>query len=240
MILREVKRYDVLNYNENQVSIKTSPSESQIIEPCVDGIPSVSMLTFDEIKFVNNTRAFKSGLLEFSEQYEDELYDELGIDKTKVLKLNEIKEILLRPTKEGLKKILTIQALSEFDRVRGMLQKLKFEGYSITLDIDNIVNRRSNELFRNQIRTSIIIEDSDEVVENKKISDLERQLAEMKALLESAISANVVKTNDVEADNEKEEKTVVEKPIVKKTTTKTTATKKVTKPRKTTAKSKTE
>lgn len=89
----------------------------------------------------------------------------------------------MNPTKEGLIKIISISTLSDFDRVRGQFQKLKSEGYKLTLDMANVIDTRTRELFNNQIKSNISVDDADVVPSNKKVEELEQQLAEMKALL---------------------------------------------------------
>lgn len=158
-------------------------------------------LTFDEIRYANNNSAFKNGMLEFEKDIEDEIYEELRIDKDKVLKLEEIREILIHPTKKGLIKIVSVDSLSDFDRVRGQFQKLKVDGYKLTLDIADIIERRTKELFNNQIRSSIQIDDPDIPEQsNKRVDELERQLAEMKSLVETLTKMNLEKTNDVKEE----------------------------------------
>ena len=88
----------------------------------------------------------------------------------------------MNPTKEGLIKIISISTLSDFDRVRGQFQKLKSEGYRLTLDMANVIDTRTRELFNNQIKSNISVDDADVVPSNKKVEELEQQLAEMKAL----------------------------------------------------------
>lgn len=185
-----MKHISVLNYNANSVCVTVAPGKSVALEPSIDGEPSTLPLTLDEIKYVNNSKAFKRGLLEFQEDVEDELYDELRIDKTKVLKLSEIRSILINPTKDGLIKIVSITSLSDFDRVRGQFQKLKYDGYKLTLDIADIIDRRTKELFNNQIKSSIQIGDAEvtSFPESKRVSELEKQLAEMKAMIEQSMS----------------------------------------------------
>lgn len=114
----------------------------------------------------------------------------MRIDTSKLLKLSEIRSILLEPTKDGLIKIISITSLSDFDRVRGQFQKLKSEGYKLTLDIADIIERRTKELFNNQIKTSIQIGDADTTnsADNARVAELERQLAEMKSLIENSIA----------------------------------------------------
>lgn len=163
----------------------------------------------DEIKYVNNSKVFKNGILEFSSDLEDEIYEILRIDKEKVLKFNEIRDILLNPTKDGLTKILSITSLSDFDRVRGQFQKLKYDGYRLALDVADLIDKRTKELFNNKIKSDVMIEKIDMESKNqKRVDELERQLEEMKAMLAQALAT---KTEAISENVEDESKTVVKK-----------------------------
>lgn len=214
--LDTVKHISVLNYNENYVSINVAPDKSMILEPATGDIPSLTPLTLDEIRYANNSTAFKTGTLEFPKELEDEIYNELRIDKENVLKLKDIREILYHPTKEGLIKILSLNSLSDFDRVRGQFYKLKADGYKLTLDIADIIQRRTRELFNNQIKTNIIIDDADVVdSSNKRVSELEKELAEMKSLIASLMSKQTKEKEDAlneSVESALEEETEKKKP----------------------------
>ena len=163
----------------------------------------------DEIKYVNNSKVFKNGILEFPSDLEDELYEVLRIDKDKVLKFNEIRDILLNPTKDGLTKILSITSLSDFDRVRGQFQKLKYDGYRLTLDVADLIDKRTKELFNNKIKSDVMIEKIDmESTNQKRVDELERQLEEMKAMLAQALAT---KTVAISENVEEKSKTPVKK-----------------------------
>ena len=214
--LDTVKHISVLNYNENCVSINVAPNKSMILEAASGEIPTLTPLTLDEIRYANNSNAFKTGVLEFPEELEDEIYNELRIDKDKVLKLKDIREILCHPTKEGLIKILSLNSLSDFDRVRGQFYKLKADGYKLTLDIADIIQRRTKELFNNQIKTNIIIDDADVAdPSNKRVSELEKELADMKALMASFMSQQTKEKDDAlneSVESALEEETEKKKP----------------------------
>lgn len=194
-MLNEIKHISVLNYNENCVCINIAPGKSLIFEESSYGTPTTIPLSLDEIKYANNSNVFKTGILEFQSDLEDEIYEVLRIDKDKVLKLADIKEILINPTKNGLQKIISIQSLYDFDRVRGQFQKLKNDGYKLTLDIANIIEKRSDELFKNQIKSDIIIDDSDVVKEHSKVRELEEKLAKMEELLRASLEKKEINAN---------------------------------------------
>ena len=84
-------------------------------------------------------------------------------------------------------RIISIPTLSDFDRVRSQFQKLKTDGYKLTLDMANVIETRTRELFNNHIKSNISVDDADVVAPSnkkvEKVEELEQQLAEMKALL---------------------------------------------------------
>ena len=222
----------MLNYNDSCICVNIAPGKSLKFDEALYGEPTTTPLTLDEIRYINNGIAFKAGWLEFPEELEDEIYKELRIDKSKILKLKDIKDILLHPTKDGLIKILSIQSLADFDRVRGQFQKLKYDGYKLTLDIANIIERRTKELFNNQLKSNIVIEDADVISnDNGKVAELEKQLEEMKALLEATLLKNAKNDDDkIEKDSgNNESKAKEEQPS-------STEKKKVGRPKSTTSK----
>lgn len=128
---------------------------------------------------------------------EDQIYEELRIDRNKVLKLNDIRKILLNPTKEGLTKILSITSLADFDRVRGQFQKLKYEGYKLTLDVADLIDKRTKELFNGKTKTSFMLENVNIENQNQeRVKELEKQLAEMKEMLAQAMEMAAQKKNE--------------------------------------------
>lgn len=73
--------------------------------------------------------------------------------------------------------------------MRGQFQKLKYDGYKLTLDIADLIEKRTKELFNNKIKSDVLIEEVDIENKNKKrVDELERQLEEMKAMLAQALA----------------------------------------------------
>lgn len=67
-----MKHISVLNYNDSCVCINIAPNKSLVFEASLgDGQPTTIPLTLDEIRYANNSTAFKNGLLEFPEDIED-------------------------------------------------------------------------------------------------------------------------------------------------------------------------
>lgn len=210
------KHFQVLNYNKHSICITVAPGKTYLIEAAEGDIPTTLPVTWDEIVYANNTPVFKTGILEFTPDLEAEIYEELGINPEDVLKYNEIKDILISPTKEGLTKILKIQTLSGFDRVREIFQKLRYDGYSLTMDVNDLIQERTNELFRGISKSRMLVQENKKHAENAEVTALKAQIAEMQKMQEQLIqlvsqqNTNNVDETDVEEGSSKTEKKVAE------------------------------
>lgn len=213
-MITQAEKINVLNYNENKVSVMVSPTESFTFEPSIDGeIPSVIPMTFEQIRYANNYNTFRGGFLFFEESREKEIYEELGINNWEgILNNKEIREILLNPSFEGLKKIVDIKDSAVFERVRAAFHKLKSEGTNdVSVRVQQIISTRYKELQNKKVNTSIVLEKKDIVqsVPNKEVESLkaenkamQEQLANMQAMMEKLLAQQPVKTETNEPKKE--------------------------------------
>ncbi len=184
-MIKESEKIGVLNYNENRVSVEVAPGKSYSFEPSIDGeTPMVIPMTIEEILYANNSVAFKSGMLFFEKSREEEIYERLNIVNWKdILSNDKIKEILLHPTFDGLNKIVEIKSTSEFERVRGILFKLKqSDRYDVSVRVEQIVNTRYKELLNRQINTDIILTKKDVPVESISSEEMDKLKAQNEAM----------------------------------------------------------
>lgn len=215
-MIRQAEKINVLNYNENKVSVMVSPTDSFTFEPSVDGeIPSVIPMTFEQIRYANNYNTFRGGFLFFEESKAKEIYEELGINNWEsILNNKEIRNILLNPTYEGLKKIVDIKDSAVFERVRAAFHKLKAEGTNdISVRVQQIISTRYKELQNKKTTTSIVIEKKDIVssvpsqeVESLKAENkaMQEQLANMQVMMEKLLAQQASTTPINTTDNKKE------------------------------------
>lgn len=213
-MITQAEKINVLNYNENKVSVMVSPSESFTFEPSVDGeTPSVIPMTFEQIRYANNYNTFRGGFLFFDKNKEKEIYEELGITNWEgILNNKEIREILLSPSYEGLNKIVDIKDSAVFERVRAAFHKLKAEGTNdISVRVQQIINTRYKELQNKKVNTSIVLEKKDiaQSVPNKEVESLkaenkamQEQLASMQAMMEKLLAQQSAKTETNEPKKE--------------------------------------
>lgn len=212
-MLKETEKISVLNYNENRVSVVVSPNKSYSFDPSSDGItPTIIPMTIDEIKYANNSSAFKTGLLFFDKNKEKDVYEMLNIpDWENILSNYNIQQILIHPTYDGLNKIITIKDSSTFERVRTAYQKLVSEGtHDISVRVEQIIKTRYKELLNKQVTTSIVLTKKDipEQVVSEEVNELkaqneamQKQMEQMQQLIEKMMEtqkSNKVSNNEVE------------------------------------------
>jgi uncharacterized protein YdcH (DUF465 family) len=185
--VRESKSINVLNYNPNNVSVKTS-SKEYLFEPAIDEYtPYQIPLSFDEIDFLNNnTNTFKFGFLQFPEDIEEEIYTELKITDWKdILTTKQIENIILNPTIDGLVKIVSIKNGSLFERVRSVFTVLKNSGaYDISTRVENVIKTRYKELLDKKFETDIVIKPVQNASENsQEVANLKDELSQLKDMM---------------------------------------------------------
>jgi len=228
-LIKETEKISVLNYNENRVSLVAAPDKSYSFDPSPDGItPIVIPMSIDEIRYANNSGAFKNGMLFFDKTHEKDVYETLNITNWKdILKNSDIKEIILHPTYDGLTKLVSIKDSSLFERVRTVYQKLVIEGnHDISVRVEQIIKTRYKELLNRQINTSIVLTKKDipESVNSAEVDELkaqnaamQEQMAQMQKMIEQMMAAqNTSKEINIENTPKEESKRSPGRP--KKTT----------------------
>ena len=191
MAIKDIKTINLLNYNENVVTVSTR-HDSYAIEPAIDSkTPTVFPLTIDEIIHINgNSVAFKNGILRFPEDIEQEVYENLlNIHNWRdLLTIEEIEDIILSPTVEKLNKLVGIKDSGIFDMVRGVFTRLKnTPDKDISLRVQDIIKARSEELRRGIRNTEIVIKPKDATVSvaSDEVNSLKKQNDELRAQMEN-------------------------------------------------------
>ena len=197
MSIKENVSIPVYNYNESNICIPTNIS-THILPPAVDGVPSVDYLSFAEINYINGiSDCFRTGLVRFDDNDKEEIYSALGFaDWKNILTNDEIRDILLNPTIEGLQRIIDVTNTSIFDRIRTIFVSLKENtDNDISNRVIKIMETRELEFKRGIYKTQIVLKPKD--VSEKSVSNdeinaikeqnamLMEQLAEMQKMIAS-------------------------------------------------------
>lgn len=193
------KTYLVINESTSAVAVSTR-HESILIE----GRRSYPF-TIDEIRQINsNSTAFKIGLLFFEKDCEEELYSELKIrDWKSILHNEQIESMLLNATAEDVERILAIDSVAYFERIRGICIMLKNTRKNIPAKIDEMISARWREICSGRKGTSITVSsmknntvDAAEFAAYK--NDMEKKVADLMAVVENLTSTAEAK-NTVKA-----------------------------------------
>jgi len=215
----------VLNYNEFKVIAPTS-TRTYKLEPAQDGVPTLDNLPFSDIEYINShSNAFRTGLLFFKKEQQEEIYKELKIfDWENILTNKDIENILLHPTIEGLQKIIDITDDVTFERVRGLLIKIKNSNeFDLSHRVIRLVEDRHKELQRRITKSQIEIRQRDatnpNTINSEEVDSLKSQLAEMQKMMAEMIANQNKGVNDT-AEDDKEESTPVKKPAGRPSTKK--------------------
>ena len=203
MNIRDEKKIKVLNYNETFLSIKTN-IRSYVLPMGSIAEPTFDYLSFEEIEYVNsNTNGIKTGLIRFESEKENEIYKELGIDVSTIIKNEDIENILLNPTKESIKKIISITDFSIFQRAYRIFIRLKNTNKDISVQTARFMEQRMNEFNRGITNTDIKLGD-DDIVESKsdKTSRLENEIEQLKSMIAMLTKANTDNKEIIENNSE--------------------------------------
>lgn len=208
MSIKEKVSIPVYNYNESNICIPTNIS-THILPPAVDGVPSVDYLSFAEINYINGiSDCFRTGLLRFAKEDEEDVYTSLNIANWEGMLTNdEIKNILLNPTIDGLQKIIDVTNASIFDRIRTIFVSLKENtDNDISNRVIKMMEARELEFKRGIYKTQIILKPKDvpeKTISNDEITAIKEQnvtlmaqLAEMQKMIESLKESKTTNNSD--------------------------------------------
>ena len=209
MSIKENVSIPVLNYNESNVCIPTNIS-THILPPAVDGVPSVDYLSFAEINYVNGiSDCFRTGMVRFDDNDKEEVYSALNIANWEnILTNDEIRDILLNPTIDGLQRIIDVTNRSIFDRIRTIFVSLKENtDNDISNRVIKIMETREQEFKRGVYKTQIVLKPKDipeRSISNDEINAIKEQnamlmeqLAEMQKMIAS-LKSDKSKTSSTE------------------------------------------
>ena len=204
---------NVLNYNENDVFVNGSKEHYKFKASKNGKVPTVVPIPFNELQYIaSNTNIITTGWLTFDNDIKEEIFTELRIPDWKDILSNEdIKNILIHPTMEGLQKIIDIENQTYFDRIRITMFKLMNDGVDITTKVSRIVNQRYEELQKRQRKSSIILTKKDTTVSadavrelSEQNASLQNQLDEMKKMMEQMMAMQTASHVETKTENKEE------------------------------------
>ena len=213
------KAITLQNYNPFTVFIPTQTGRTFSLDPCINNIPTLVTIQFNDCEYVNGqSSAFRTGLLipKLNKEENKEFYETLNIyNYEDILTNDKIEKILKKPTLEGLTKILEIEDDSLFERVRTILIKLKnLNGFNISTKVIDLVNIRYSELKKGKKKTEYVIQEShlnNDIISSETVEQLKEQKAKNEQLEKelNEIKANMAKLMQLNSTSIEDNKTEV-------------------------------
>ena len=102
----EKKFIDVLNCDDNVVTVSSLNNKGYTFEPGNVNEPCVIPVPPEEIQYMNSVcNAFKNGVLRFRPEEQEEIFNALGIKGDSVLFIEDIDDAIINPTVENLQPV---------------------------------------------------------------------------------------------------------------------------------------
>lgn len=182
--------YKILNYSPSPVSFATRERHYLADGGSIEE-PFAVLLDESELIEANYaTRVFKDGFLFPEVDQAEEVYKMLKIaDWQNILRDGEIRDIIMHPTADGLRKLIAIDSNSAFGRVWSILAVLRISGEDVPNQSTKVLTARHDELARGEKASKIAISDmpKDMKVQNDELrsenDELRAEIEKLKAEL---------------------------------------------------------
>lgn len=219
MITNEI-HIKVYNYTQAKVCV-TGRLRGYVFEPANGTIPSMHLLSFEDIEFINSRSSiFRTGGLRFDPAKEEEIFEALAYYNWRdtVLSEADIEDIIFNPTEENQMKVINLKDISTMERIRGKLvYHLNQDSDSISTKNANLIKARWKELRNNKLNSALIVrpvapaatvELESVKAQNASLQSELDELKQMMAAMMSQMAANsaAVEESKDEAPAEKQSK----------------------------------
>lgn len=182
--------YKILNYSPSPVSFATRERHYLADGGSIEE-PFAVLLDESELIEANYaTRVFKDGFLFPEVDQAEEVYRMLKIASWQdILRDGEIRDIIMHPTADGLRKIVAIDSNSAFGRVWSILAVLRISGEDVPNQSVKVITARREELDRGEKVSQIAISEmpKDMKVQNDELrsenDELRAEIEKLKAEL---------------------------------------------------------
>lgn len=208
MKIQDNQNIKVLNYGTSPVTVKTANRE-YLFDGAVDGVPTVFYMSFQDIEYINSrSTVFRTGMLVFEKEQQNEIYVALNIPNWEEVVLFEdiIEDMILNPTEENLKRIIAIKDIFIFERIRGKLVYFINQGTEdVSNKVTDVVNQRFKEINSGVSKSKIIFKKEVKpiVVENEEVQELKAQLAQMQEMMSKMMESQ---KTEIVSEEKKESK----------------------------------
>lgn len=214
---------NILNYEGMVVLPSRVTPQGVKIESGNEEFPSITPLSFAEIKYINSiSDTFRIGRLRFEKEIENDVCDKLSItDRENIIGINEIRKMAMDNSLDNLKRIAKINSLQLITRIKQIALEMQINDKAIPSQVNSVLEDRYEELTYNIKKSNSYLNNrikaEKEEVENnqsrQEIDELKSQneklMEQMKLMMEQMTNiqnTQVNNKNDEKVEEIKEDK----------------------------------
>lgn len=187
----EKKFIDVLNCDDNVVTISSLNGKGYTFEPGSVDDPCVIPIPPEEIMYMNSTcSAFKNGVLRFRPEEQNEIFEAIGIKGDDVLFIEDIDDAILNPTVENLQRMIDIKDGAQFERIRGRFYRMTNAGEDLSTKVKRLIDERYKELRAGKRNSDLSVRPVEKPTENvqEELAAAKSQMAEMQKQMQAMMA----------------------------------------------------
>ena len=210
----EKKFIDVLNCDDNVVTISSLNGKGYTFEPGSVEEPCVIPIPPEEIMYMNSTcSAFKNGVLRFRPEEQNEIFKAIGIKGDDVLFIEDIDDAILNPTVENLQRMIDIKDGAQFERIRGRFYRMTNAGEDLSTKVKRLIDERYKELRAGKRNSELSVVPATKPADNVKaeLETAKNQMTEMQKQMQAMmaqVQAMMAGAQTVAPDNSVKKTTV--------------------------------
>ncbi|MGN0578022.1 MAG: hypothetical protein ACI4J4_05340 [Ruminiclostridium sp.] len=200
------KTFLLYNYSPSMVIVQCKDS-TITFEGGTAEAPTSFPFTMNELQYINNKcEVIKNGILVPAEDEAEYVYGALRIQNYQnILSNQQIEDIILHPTVEGLEKILAIKDTPYYERIYGIFISLRNADAPITANVARIIKGRYLELRDGKRDTEFTVRQKDtQRVDSEDVEALKQRLAAVEKLLAEKAKEEPVETSCDDGEKPKE------------------------------------
>lgn len=187
----EKKFIDVLNCDDNVVTISSLNGKGYTFEPGSVEEPCVIPIPPEEIMYMNSTcSAFKNGVLRFRPEEQNEVFKAIGVKGDDVLFVEDIDEAILNPTVENLQRMIGIKDGAQFERIRGRFYRMTNAGEDLSTKVKRLIDERYKELRAGKRNSELSVVPATKPANNvqAELETAKNQMAEMQKQVQALVA----------------------------------------------------
>lgn len=158
----ETQTYPLYNYSTSKIIVALRDG-SIVVESGTRDRPAVCLLTMSELQQVaSSSPVISAGYLRPAKEDAKYIYEMLRIrDWQNILTEEDIEDMIIHPTVEGLTKLISIKDAFYYERIYGIFVGLKNVNVPIADNVARLLKGRYRELQRGKINTEYVIKEKD-------------------------------------------------------------------------------